>query len=133
MSITIAHTARQVPRLPYEIIADDILGYQYTVSLVFVGAHRARAINMKTRGKEYVPNVLSFPLSKNHGEIFITPVVAKKESSERGLTPQAYIGFLFIHGLLHLKGYDHGTSMDKAEERYVEKYLKPKKRRRRTS
>ena len=26
---------------------------------------------------------------------------------------------LFIHGLLHLKGYDHGDTMDKMEHKYL--------------
>ncbi len=126
MSVSIAHTARYVPRIPFEVIADDILGREYSLSLVFVGARRSRALNQKTRGKEYVPNVLSFPLDKKHGEIFITPVVAKREASVRDVTPGTYIGFLFIHGLLHLKGHVHGDTMDRAEQTYMEKYFKRK-------
>ena len=123
MSLTISHTAKTYPkRLPYADIAKTILGAKYDVSLVFVGADRAQAINQATRGKSYVPNVLSFPLIDSAGEIYICPVVAKKEASKFNLTPNGYIGYLFIHGCLHLKGLDHGEQMDKLETKYVKQF-----------
>ena len=33
-----------------------------------------------------------------------------------------YIAFLFIHGLLHLKGHDHGDTMESLERRYVKQF-----------
>lgn len=101
---------------------DTILGTSYSLSLIFVGATRARALNMKYRNASYVPNVLSFPLDARTGEVYIAPVVAKKEAHKFGMTTNGYIGFLFIHGLLHLKGYPHGATMDKAEKKYVSLY-----------
>lgn len=66
--------------------------------------------------------MLSFPLSLNNGEIFICPLVAKSEASEYDLSPDGYVAFLFIHGLLHLKGYDHGDTMDKMEQKYLKMF-----------
>ena len=71
------------------------------------------------RKKTYVPNVLSFPLTNLIGEIYITPEVAKREAKKYGMTVNGYIGYLFIHGCLHLKGHDHGATMEKAEQKYV--------------
>jgi len=122
MDISITHTARTYPRLPYHAIAHDIMGDSYTLSLVFIGATRAEALNRTHRKKTYVPNVLSFPLNATTGEIYITPTEAKKEARRQNLSAKNYIGFLFIHGLLHLKGYRHGATMTTAEERYVSKY-----------
>jgi rRNA maturation RNase YbeY len=123
---SIASTVRSHPRLPsvteLERMKDDILGRSYALSLAFVGARRAQAINRKNRKKTSVPNVLSFPLAKDHGEVLITPNVARKEARERGMTPGGYIGFLFIHALLHLKGMRHGDTMDMLEKRYCKKY-----------
>ncbi len=118
----ISHTTKTYPELPYEAIKDAILGKQYELSLTFVGAARARALNEAHRGKSYVPNVLSFPLTDSAGEIYIAPVVAEKEAKNFSMTPNGYIGFLFIHGCLHLKGLDHGDTMDKAERKYCKQF-----------
>lgn len=118
----IAHTVRSYPSLPYQKIKEGILGKRYDLSLVFVGSKRAKRINVENRNKNYTPNVLSFPLDKSAGEIIITPEVAKKEALLRGMSVRSYTGFLFIHGLLHLKGHDHGATMEKAEKRYLTKY-----------
>jgi len=118
----ITSTARAYPTLPYEKIKDDILGKKYTLSLAFIGGTRSQALNQQHRGKDYTPNVLSFPLDTNVGEIFITPTIAKKEAPKFEMTHKGYVGFLFIHACLHLKGLDHGDVMDKAEQRYCKKY-----------
>jgi rRNA maturation RNase YbeY len=119
---SIAHTIRDCPCLPYQQMKNDILGTSYCLSLVFVGSNRAQTLNRLNRKKDYVPNVLSFPLDKNHGEIFITPKVAEKKARQRGMTTIGYIGFLFIHALLHLKGMSHGDTMDRLERKYCTKY-----------
>lgn len=121
-SFSIRHTARSYPRLPYERIKNDILGPRYELSLVFVGTTRAQKLNQTYRHKSYVPNVLSFPLSKTAGEVFIAPQQAKKEAHKHHMTPKGYIGFLFIHALLHLKGHTHGDTMSNAERAYCRKY-----------
>ena len=95
-----------------------VLGNTYELSLTFVGKVRARTLNQKYRKATYVPNVLSFPLSDKMGEMYITPSVAKNEAHKFSLTPNGYIGFLFIHALLHLKGYLHGDTMERAEKKY---------------
>ena len=120
--LSIAATVRTYPRLPYNKITQDILGTRYALSLTFIGSTRAQALNEAHRGKSYVPNVLSFPLDDTHGEIYIAPTVATRECKKFGMTPRGYIGFLFIHGCLHLKGYAHGDTMDKAERTYCKKY-----------
>jgi len=118
----ITSTVRAYPNLPYEKIKDDILGKKYILSLAFIGGTRSQKLNKEHRGKDYTPNVLSFPLDTNIGEIFITPTIAKKEASKFDMTHKGYIGFLFIHACLHLKGLDHGETMDKAEKKYCKKY-----------
>lgn len=122
MSLAIAKTVRTYPPLPFADMKNAILGTSYTLSLTFVGKDRARALNMQYRNATYIPNVLSFPLDKNTGEIFITPAIAKKEARKFNLSPKGHIGFLFIHGLLHLKGYPHGATMEKAEKKYMQRF-----------
>ena len=65
----------------------------------------------KISGKK-TSNILSFPLSKTSGEILICPKAAKPYS----------VGYLFIHGLLHLKGRVHGATMEREERRLLKAF-----------
>ncbi len=120
--VQISATARSYPTLPYQTIKDDILGKGYRLSLVFVGTTRAQQLNQQYRGKGYTPNVLSFPLDEKTGEVFITPTIANRQCERYHLSARGYVGYLFIHALLHLKGMAHGDTMEKAEARYLQKY-----------
>jgi probable rRNA maturation factor len=122
MSLIISSRAKKYPRLSYESMKNAVLGKGYELSLTFLGEKSARDLNLAHRKASYVPNVLSFPLSKKAGEIYIAPKVANRESKKYELSPEGYIGFLFIHGLLHLKGYPHGATMDKAEKKYMKAF-----------
>ena len=120
---TVTSTIKSKPPVfPYETMKDTILGKKYEVCLTFIGSTRARALNESYRSKTYVPNVLSFPLDETHGDIFICPEVAKKEAASFNLSVDGYLAYLFIHGLLHLKGLDHGDTMDGLERRYLKKF-----------
>jgi probable rRNA maturation factor len=120
--LDIVRIAHYIPKHPYEAILNEILGKSYTLTLAFIGETRAKALNKTHRNKAYTPNVLSFPLDTKTGEIYITPEVAKREAKKYAMTVSGYIGYLFIHGLLHLKGYDHGDTMEEAEQKYVRKF-----------
>ncbi len=122
MSLTVITKARTAYRLPFEDIKNDIVGSAYDLTLAFVGQVRAQKLNYAYRKATYVPNVLSFPLTKEVGEIYITPTIVEKEARHFHLSPRGYAGYLFIHGLLHLKGYDHGKAMERLEKRYMDKY-----------
>lgn len=118
-ALTIKHTVRtKPPTLPLQDIKDAILGKRYELSLAYVGTTRATTLNHTYRNKQYTPNVLSFPLSDSVGEIIICPAVAKKEAPKFSLSYKKYLTYLFIHGCLHLKGHDHGATMDKLERKY---------------
>jgi probable rRNA maturation factor len=119
---SLSHTVKTYPEWPYETIKNDVLGKRYTLSLSFVGPTRAQKLNQQYRKKDYTPNVLSFPLDVTTGEIVICPDIAVKEAHQYHLSVPGYIAFLYIHGLLHLKGYDHGPEMERLEKRFVHKY-----------
>jgi probable rRNA maturation factor len=105
-------------------IKDEILKKNYELSLVFVGDKKSKELNLKYRGGKYVPNVLSFPIGKSAGEIFINPNQAKKECAKFYMTYKKFVAYLFIHGCLHLKGIDHGKKMDTLEEKYLKMFVK---------
>jgi len=119
-NLTINSTLRKiVPSLHWDTIKNKILGKRYKLSLVFVGKKRAASLNRACRNKNYTPNILSFPLDDTSGEIYICPEVSRKEAAAYGLSESGYLQYLFIHGCLHLKGFDHGDTMDKLEKRYL--------------
>lgn len=123
MNFTLSHTTRSTPPTwPYEAMKQAVLGKTYELSLTFVGATMAKTLNQTYRQKDYIPNVLSFPLNEDTGEIYICPEVAKKEAKNFNLSVDGYIAYLFIHGLVHLKGHDHSDAMDKLERKYVKQF-----------
>lgn len=111
-------TKGKLPSLPFLDIKEKILGKKYSLSFAIIGEERSRKLNKQFKNKTTPANVLSFPLSKTEGEIFITPKRAERQAKKFNKTPRQMIGFLFIHGLLHLKGMEHGSTMDKAEKKY---------------
>jgi len=121
-SLTITSTIAHYPNFPYQKIKDAILGSSYELSLAFVGTKRAQKLNQAYRNKGYVPNVLSFPLDKKTGEIVICPEIAYPEAKDFSLSTDGYIAFLFIHGCLHLKGHDHGDTMERLEKRFMKEF-----------
>jgi probable rRNA maturation factor len=108
--------------LPFGDIKDDVLGKNYELSLVFIGSTLSRRLNRELRGKDKPANVLSFPLTKKSGEIFIDVGHAIKQAHLFDETPKQFIVHLFIHGLYHLKGMDHGDKMDNAEAKTGKKF-----------
>lgn len=105
-------------------IKEEILKKDYELSLVFLGDKKSKELNLKYRNGNYIPNVLSFPIDKNTGEIFINPKQAKKECAKFEMTYKKFLVYLFIHGCLHLKGLDHGKKMDDLEEKYLKVFVK---------
>lgn len=115
-------TRSTLPSVPFASIKNASLGKEYSLSLVFIGEKRSKELNLKYRGKNKPTNVLSFTLDKKSGEIFITPRVVKKEMKKFGRNYPNMLGFLFIHGIMHLKGMEHGDRMDRAEAELRKKF-----------
>ena len=101
---------------------DAVLGEDYDLSLAFVGDAESRKLNIAHRGKDYVPNVLSFELDEKSGEIFINPLEAKRQAPDFERNTSNFIAFLYIHALCHLKGMDHGSRMDRTEAAFRKKF-----------
>lgn len=112
----------KAPRLPFRVIKDKILGKNYHLSLVFATRKFAQDLNIRMRGKDYVPNILSFPYTKESGEIFIHLPTAKKQAPDFEMDFEKYLIFLFIHGCLHLKGMEHSSKMEMREHRLLAEF-----------
>lgn len=115
-------TKGTLPRVPFKRIANDILGQKGQVTLIFATPKEAKRLNKKYRDKNYVPNVLTFPLSQRAGEIVLCPQAVRKSMKDFDLSYTHMTLFLFIHGLLHLKGAAHSATMERLEERLFQKY-----------
>ncbi len=116
-------TRSRHPSFPYEKALAAILpGWE--MSLVFAGETRAKHMNITLRNKDYVPNVLSYESGSKSGEIVICPQVAKRQAPSYGLSYTEFVGLLFIHGCLHLKGMQHGATMDTQERLLLKRFTR---------
>ncbi len=115
-------TDGRIPRLPFLHIKNAILGSKYDLSIAFVSSRESKRLNTTYRGKDKPTNVLSFPLSKDSGEIILDMKVAQKEAPLFGMTQKKFLCFLVIHGMLHLKGLDHGSTMEREEKKFLKKF-----------
>ncbi|AVV97435.1 rRNA maturation RNase YbeY [Helicobacter pylori] len=95
------------------------------IELVLVSDETMREINRDLRGCDYVTDVLSFPLEAiPHtplGSVVINAPLAQENALKLGHRLEEEIALLFIHGVLHLLGYDH--EKDKGEQRQKESEL----------
>lgn len=112
----------KLPRLPFDQMKETILGKKYELSLVFIRASEIKKLNKIYRNIDTATDILSFPLDTQGGEMFICLTEAKKEAVKFDRSFENFLAFLFIHGLVHLKGYDHGRAMEKLEIKYQKKF-----------
>ena len=105
-----------------EKIKTEILGKAYELSFAFIDKEEMQKLNREYRGKDYPTDILSFPLSDTSGEILICREKADEKSKDFDMTKSEYLIFLIIHGLLHLKGFEHGKEMETLEKKYLAKF-----------
>ena len=81
------------------------------VELVFVNDDEMRKINREHRGIDKATDVLSFPYEQVPGglmgSVVISTDTASRVASELGHSIECEIALLFLHGVLHILGYDH--------------------------
>lgn len=106
------------------------------VSVNFVDNAEIRSLNAKFRNKDIETDVLSFPLGENGkwdinhdtgaallGDIVISVEKAFEQAETYGHSLQREIGYLTVHSMLHLLGYDHengGLELVKMREKEEE-------------
>ncbi len=101
------------------------------VSIVFLSATKMQGYNQRYRGKDYYPDILSFPSESLSylGDILLCKPIIDAQAKRHKVPAREELLRLVIHGILHLLGYQH-KSYDKAEhmlqyqEELLEKVLK---------
>ncbi|MEI6490745.1 MAG: rRNA maturation RNase YbeY [bacterium] len=120
MQVSISSTVKSAPKINGALFTDiknKVLGKNFDLSLAFIGTKRMRKLNKEHRKKDYATDILSFNVDKNVGEIVINPDKARQKAPLFERTYDNYLKFIFIHGLFHLKGYEHSSRMESEEEK----------------
>ena len=105
---------------------DSIGKHGSSATIAFVSDKSIHKLNQQFRNVDKPTDVLSFPTGEetNLGDIAISVQTAAAQAKENGLTFDAEIAQLILHGLLHLSGYDHET--DNGEMNRLELRLRKK-------
>jgi len=106
---------------------EEMITEECELSVTFVNDETIREINKQYRGKDSATDVISFALEEMGedemeivgadmprilGDIIISVDTAKAQAEEYGHSTNRELGFLALHGFLHLLGYDHMTKED---------------------
>ncbi|MCL2398683.1 MAG: rRNA maturation RNase YbeY [Defluviitaleaceae bacterium] len=105
------------------------------ISISFVDKEEMQALNKEHREVDKVTDVLSFPFTEPEewskesvschpfvlGDIIICTDVAREQAEEYGHSFERELGFLTVHGLLHLAGYDHMEPEDEEDMRNAQR------------
>jgi probable rRNA maturation factor len=102
-------------------------GKIWVLSVRVVGKRASRSLNARYRHKNKPTNVLSFagsgaaPDGRNFlGELVICAPVVASEAAEQGKTLQAHWAHMTVHGIMHLRGFDHEAAPEAAKMELAE-------------
>ncbi len=105
-----------------EIAADVTAAGQ--ISLALVDEKTTQQLNKQYAGNDYATDVLSFNYFEDEaeepsqedtlGEVIICLPIAQKQAEEHDQTLRSEIMLLFVHGLMHIFGFDHQSPDDQA-------------------
>ncbi|MEN9552252.1 MAG: hypothetical protein RI935_629 [Candidatus Parcubacteria bacterium] len=123
-NLTVVRKGRALPAIPFEAIHSKILGKSYNLTVIFCSPQESQERNRLYREKDYPTNILSFPLDKNEGEIYICLSIARRDAKKFNMSYLQFLHLLFVHGCLHLKGYDHGSTMEALETKYTNAFFR---------
>ncbi len=95
-----------------------------------VDEEESRQLNHDFRGKDRPTNVLSFPFegpehlpAESLGDLVICAPVVEREAQEQGKTLEAHWAHMVLHGMLHLRGYDHQDDAEAEEMEALERQM----------
>lgn len=105
---------------------------QKEVELIMIDGKSMHELNLEHRGMDKTTDVLSFPVEdfphSPLGSIVINYELAEEKAKELGHSVEEEITLLFIHGMLHLLGFDHeidNGEMREREKAWIKQYHLP--------
>ena len=111
----------------YEQVIDKCLKHikaKGELSILLTNDKEIQALNKTYRGKNKPTNVLSFPQDAPLlGDVVMALETLKREAKEQDKTFHDHFCHLFIHGVLHLLGYDHENDKDQDKMESHEKKI----------
>jgi probable rRNA maturation factor len=84
------------------------------LTLRVVGRAEGRRLNRTFRGNNKPTNVLSFSYGTREGDVVLCHPVIAREARAQGKSLRAHYAHLVVHGVLHLRGYQHEKKRDAA-------------------
>ena len=91
------------------------------LSVVLSDDDHVQILNRDYRQKDKPTNVLSFPQSGPLlGDIILARETVQSEATDKGVSFEAHLTHLVMHGWLHLQGFDHQTDETAAEMEAIE-------------
>lgn len=90
------------------------------ISLVFVSVDEIQRLNQQYRRKNRPTDVLSFSPTEpdSLGELVFSIDVLKRQAKDHQLTLNTELGYMVLHGVLHLLGYDHERSVSESKRMF---------------
>jgi probable rRNA maturation factor len=104
-------------------------GLKGVINVLVTSSAEMKSLNRRFRGKDRATDVLSFPAEPDArkqfaGEIAISAEIAAQNARALGHSPAEEVKILVLHGVLHLRGYDH--ECDNGQMARREKQLRAK-------
>ncbi|ETA73193.1 rRNA maturation RNase YbeY [Ligilactobacillus equi] len=143
MDLEIYDETKTVPQAKLDMVADLIefagnfikLPSETEMSVTLMDNEAIHQINKEYRGVDKPTDVISFAIEednpdemeiiipedadfkmpKNIGDIMISMDKVKEQAEYLGHSEERELGFLVVHGFLHLNGYDHMRAADEKE------------------
>lgn len=88
------------------------------LSLVFLKEMDAKQLNWNFRQKDYATDVLSFETDdpESLGELIMCPMVLLKQAHEHKVEFVEEVGYMILHGVMHLLGFDHEKNEEEGKK-----------------
>lgn len=121
-----------------EVTLSEGLEPEVEISLLFVDDRRIAELNRQYRNHDCSTDVLAFAMRERTesepeildpagdfllGDVVISLETALRQSAEYGHSLEREVAYLFLHGVLHLLGYDHEEEQARQEMRAKEENI----------
>jgi probable rRNA maturation factor len=91
------------------------------VGVRIVAEAESAGLNQRYRGRRGPTNVLAFPFdaprvarSRTLGDLVICAAIVNREARRQGKPAASHWAHIVVHGIMHLRGYDHATRREAA-------------------